>query len=114
MILRPPRSTHTDTLFPYTTLFRSLHLRPRYPGLAKGWRLEGRAWSRNRQRRERERSCAMLSVDGGTNRLAHPRFRSAKTLALSAIKIAAGLVLRAQPRHNPQVSSFIYVYRDLP
>src|SRR3546814_14353073 len=24
MILRPPRSTLTDTLFPYTTLFRSL------------------------------------------------------------------------------------------
>src|SRR3546814_4547960 len=23
MLLRPPRSTHTDTLFPYTTLFRS-------------------------------------------------------------------------------------------
>src|SRR3546814_15360772 len=28
MIRRPPRSTRTDTLFPYTTLFRSLrHLR---------------------------------------------------------------------------------------
>src|SRR3546814_9562928 len=28
MILRPPRSTRTDTLFPYTTLFRSAdHLR---------------------------------------------------------------------------------------
>src|SRR3546814_10194677 len=26
MILRPPRSTRTDTLFPYTTLFRSLRL----------------------------------------------------------------------------------------
>src|SRR3546814_6019066 len=26
MILRPPRSTRTDTLFPYTTLFRSFHL----------------------------------------------------------------------------------------
>src|SRR3546814_16991549 len=26
MILRPPRSTRTDTLFPYTTLFRSLQL----------------------------------------------------------------------------------------
>src|SRR3546814_2530628 len=24
MLLRPPRSTRTDTLFPYTTLFRSL------------------------------------------------------------------------------------------
>src|SRR3546814_12441313 len=29
MILRPPRSTRTDTLFPYTTLFRSVvHVRP--------------------------------------------------------------------------------------
>src|SRR3546814_6450119 len=26
MIRRPPRSTRTDTLFPYTTLFRSHHL----------------------------------------------------------------------------------------
>src|SRR3546814_15787439 len=26
MILRPPRSTRTDTLFPYTTLFRSMIL----------------------------------------------------------------------------------------
>src|SRR3546814_6053438 len=36
MIRRPPRSTRTDTLFPYTTLFRSLHPlrqepRARYP-----------------------------------------------------------------------------------
>src|SRR3546814_6256751 len=29
MIRRPPRSTRTDTLFPYTTLFRSGLLRPR-------------------------------------------------------------------------------------
>src|SRR3546814_6308041 len=29
MIRRPPRSTRTDTLFPYTTLFRSLLARPR-------------------------------------------------------------------------------------
>src|SRR3546814_2884212 len=27
MIRRPPRSTRTDTLFPYTTLFRSAHER---------------------------------------------------------------------------------------
>src|SRR3546814_8774209 len=26
MILRPPRSTRTDTLFPYTTLFRSVRI----------------------------------------------------------------------------------------
>src|SRR3546814_279885 len=29
MIRRPPRSTRTDTLFPYTTLFRSVQLRQR-------------------------------------------------------------------------------------
>src|SRR3546814_12672979 len=28
MIRRPPRSTRTDTLFPYTTLFRSRGLQP--------------------------------------------------------------------------------------
>src|SRR3546814_2110686 len=28
MIRRPPRSTRTDTLFPYTTLFRSALVRP--------------------------------------------------------------------------------------
>src|SRR3546814_15992680 len=30
MIRRPPRSTRTDTLFPYTTLFRSLGWTPAY------------------------------------------------------------------------------------
>src|SRR3546814_1413984 len=30
MIRRPPRSTRTDTLFPYTTLFRSLDLLARH------------------------------------------------------------------------------------
>src|SRR3546814_2171685 len=33
MIRRPPRSTRTDTLFPYTTLFRS-------PGAVAGTRIE--------------------------------------------------------------------------
>src|SRR3546814_7867285 len=31
MIRRPPRSTRTDTLFPYTTLFRSIVERPERP-----------------------------------------------------------------------------------
>src|SRR3546814_12017177 len=32
MIRRPPRSTRTDTLFPYTTLFRSFTFRPEPDG----------------------------------------------------------------------------------
>src|SRR3546814_15693435 len=33
MIRRPPRSTRTDTLFPYTTLFRSSHPPRRVQGV---------------------------------------------------------------------------------
>src|SRR3546814_7039168 len=35
MIRRPPRSTRTDTLFPYTTLFRSADLRQTFTQLRK-------------------------------------------------------------------------------
>src|SRR3546814_16708575 len=35
MIRRPPRSTRTDTLFPYTTLFRSVHNNARLRGLGQ-------------------------------------------------------------------------------
>src|SRR3546814_18329529 len=46
MIRRPPRSTRTDTLFPYTTLFRSDRLRPVGDvGAALGpLRAAGHAW----------------------------------------------------------------------
>src|SRR3546814_16249383 len=48
MIRRPPRSTRTDTLFPYTTLFRSEAKLERHNGqllraaveLAKDWRTD--------------------------------------------------------------------------
>src|SRR3546814_10598410 len=47
MIRRPPRSTRTDTLFPYTTLFRS------EPELARGQHdlkpRNGSGWARRKQ-----------------------------------------------------------------
>src|SRR3546814_1287172 len=43
MILRPPRSTRTDTLFPYTTLFRSS---PRQAGKTPRRRGSARPWCR--------------------------------------------------------------------
>src|SRR3546814_6855797 len=36
MVRRPPRSTRTDTLFPYTTLFRSQRGQAQVAGLGKG------------------------------------------------------------------------------
>src|SRR3546814_1566860 len=58
MIRRPPRSTRTDTLFPYTTLFRSRYDRmhqgslrlPRLPARL----LEGRGGNNRRIARQRE------------------------------------------------------------
>src|SRR3546814_2202292 len=40
MLRRPPRSTRTDTLFPYTTLFRSVVL-PQ----SEVWHLRGPSWN---------------------------------------------------------------------
>src|SRR3546814_17974829 len=60
MIRRPPRSTRTDTLFPYTTLFRSHHQAPRgrdnqHRKLCplppqRAWRGSGRARGRKARR----------------------------------------------------------------
>src|SRR3546814_3341236 len=55
MIRRPPRSTRTDTLFPYTTLFRPKHV-PR-------WRVEPAVDVIGRAR------CRLVA-DGRTHRLA--------------------------------------------
>src|SRR3546814_19235736 len=60
MIRRPPRSTRTDTLFPYTTLFRSgpgggfqlCRIRRRYRLRGEGDRIDARARrTRNRDHR---------------------------------------------------------------
>src|SRR3546814_8700312 len=75
MIRRPPRSTRTDTLFPYTTLFRSRHRqagghphrlpprtpprlgrRPAHPGppVREAWREPDRDRQRHGQPRDRQ------------------------------------------------------------
>src|SRR3546814_14363120 len=48
MIRRPPRSTRTDTLFPYTTLFRSIRA-----DIVRS----GAAWATGKGRHHRPASC---------------------------------------------------------
>src|SRR3546814_1112019 len=54
MIRRPPRSTRTDTLFPYTTLFRSLACSSTMPlSPLKSWSSEcSKAWIASQQQRQ--------------------------------------------------------------
>src|SRR3546814_4898954 len=58
MIRRPPRSTRTDTLFPYTTLFRSTAMLLRQCGLclAPSWPWLALVWPAEPQRSEEHTS----------------------------------------------------------
>src|SRR3546814_9673891 len=55
MIRRPPRSTRTDTLFPYTTLFRSAMWPHKFATLT-GWNKKNSYWSKHRDRSEEHTS----------------------------------------------------------
>src|SRR3546814_20033046 len=68
MIRRPPRSTRTDTLFPYTTLFRS-----RAPGTARARRRS--STPRCRRRRSRSYKGASPSPLSIPTRIPHQRRR---------------------------------------
>src|SRR3546814_6505961 len=67
MIRRPPRSTRTDTLFPYTTLFRS---KIREAGLLRAVSVceacMPKIYSRRRGRLRRARSAGAIGKDGRT------------------------------------------------
>src|SRR3546814_5441993 len=58
MIRRPPRSTRTDTLFPYTTLFRSAAPAARVQDASWGVSSLGRLRRQAARRRARRLRCA--------------------------------------------------------
>src|SRR3546814_1133283 len=99
MIRRPPRSTRTDTLFPYTTLFRSAPTRPASrearkisaaaPAASAGERAKPAHRHARRSGRAREGSAAQrwLLLDHGCRVC----IQSAAAWALlAAVKIARG------------------------
>src|SRR3546814_14158490 len=73
MIRRPPRSTRTDTLFPYTTLFRSEFSR-RLGRVDRGGRIEAIVAIAAGRRRglaempEQDRAAAPRGLDHGARR----------------------------------------------
>src|SRR3546814_6387368 len=88
MIRRPPRSTRTDTLFPYTTLFRSLPIsRPQ----SQGRPLHGDAVMRRRRCRGGEAGDPAADRYGvGCPHLHAPDARSRNNLSLLPCLDVAG------------------------
>src|SRR3546814_6849779 len=68
MIRRPPRSTRTDTLFPYTTLFRSRCL-PREAGDLQGRRASRLDRAGGGQRHHCAAGASAREAGGGGRRL---------------------------------------------
>src|SRR3546814_18023406 len=87
MLRRPPRSTRTDTLFPYTTLFRSPNI-PDLPGLDT---FSGRAFHSARWNHDVTIDGARVGVIGTGS---------------SAVQITAAVVGRvAQDRKSTRLNS---------
>src|SRR3546814_21059840 len=78
LIRRPPRSTRTDTLFPYTTLCRSGVAEPRHHlGLDR----QLHRCTLERFRRERAGNAVQLEQDAAGLDARRPEFRRALALA---------------------------------
>src|SRR3546814_17278992 len=67
MIRRPPRSTRTDTLFPYTTLFRSAAMEKLVQNVlvALGHRIDNLAWMQPETKVKAKKKLANFTVKIG-------------------------------------------------
>src|SRR3546814_3620404 len=117
MILRPPRSTRTDTLFPYTTLFRSRFRRGDLRRAAGADRPAGAAPARHRHRRLSDcggeaggfrLGFSALSGDlhGGPDRLAGgPEGGAAPATGAAGGEGMKGLILAGGDRKSKRLNS---------
>src|SRR3546814_6254687 len=97
MIRRPPRSTRTDTLFPYTTLFRSSEGKARRQGAPAGGAVPPGTWCR-------VRSDAVPGLA-----VAHERERDHAHRDLAAADVHApvrvvGRIARRHPREGDRLA----------
>src|SRR3546814_4868536 len=127
MIRRPPRTTRTDTLFPYTTLFRSSH-NDRRGGHCRfvchswNWPLDGRdvsyfqfATTRRASTRRREsaqsnfvtllprRACFALRISRGRKSLARSEEHKSELQSLMRISYAVFCLKKKTEQLNKQI-----------
>src|SRR3546814_15462844 len=90
VIRRPPRSTRTDTLFPYTTLFRSLL------GLAKLIASQQHRHAVRDQQRRQHRALELVALRDDLRIIAHPfgaPVTAVVVIGTIAIVLAVGVVV---------------------
>src|SRR3546814_2102706 len=119
---RPPRSTRTDTLFPYTTLFRS-HLRGAREGLPEAPRLRPRPW-RSRAAREHLADVGLRGVDRslaghGARGVPHGRPRrseehTSELQSLMRSSYAVFCLKKKKPKHHRQHKTTEHTTTQLP
>src|SRR3546814_3927041 len=104
MIRRPPRSTRTDTLFPYTTLFRS-HDRQRHH---RGWRAYHRiapvrqsAPTRRRPARSEEHTSELQSL----MRISYAVFCLKKNMKIQTHRMSTGNTKYNHTQHITSLST---------
>src|SRR3546814_12114708 len=110
MIRRPPRSTRTDTLFPYTTLFRSPFHTPRLPLRAR--RRPARWLSRRNPRSRRGRGRNRPEYVPSPPRRSGARFRRFSPQVHSLWHAFRGLFHRTADRKSVVVGKSVSVSVD--
>src|SRR3546814_17142204 len=106
MIRRPPRSTRTDTLFPYTTLFRSRRWPTcsaiRASSIARlRWKVCARRWTSARRARAPSPKRRWRAAPGSGCSPISRRSQVAKTPVNVAASVKARLLKLAREEHQP-------------
>src|SRR3546814_9302738 len=110
MIRRPPRSTRTDTLFPYTTLFRSAELEPlvRHRGHVAQV-LDDQDAGAQQDRMHRPRPAARVvdvhRVDADQR---HPAVTQVGRSVLRQVRVAVGIRRRSE-EHTSELQSLMRI-----
>src|SRR3546814_3058181 len=101
MIRRPPRSTRTDTLFPYTTLFRSVEsgLRDHVVSRAAGGQHQRRR-GQNRPDHAAKRACQSARSEEHTSELQSLMRISYAVFCLKKKNKKTRKIVTSKTRHN--------------
>src|SRR3546814_2794230 len=112
MIRRPPRSTRTDTLFPYTTLFRSVPAQ--HKACREHLQYRDRLGRRGRSRRSkalavRPRWLRLPSRRVGLRRERRARWRSPTGSAFGSWFGPFGVLQRRSEEHTSELQSLMRI-----